>query len=89
MNITHDMVNRFLTWPLPESVCADLCATKQGAPHRSGTNLLSYTEARQMLAHVVREVQDGSGRVCQHEWGLIDVDHYQSASVCLKCHLRP
>lgn len=51
--ITDAMVNRFLTWPLPESVCSDLCATMRGAPHRSGTSLLSAEEARQMLEHVL------------------------------------
>ena len=55
MHITDDMVNRFLLWPLPDSVCADLCATKQGAPHRTGTNLLSFVEARKMLEHVLSD----------------------------------
>jgi len=44
----EDMTNAFLQWPLPESVCADLCATKQ-AKGRVGTNLLSFTEARAMF----------------------------------------
>ena len=47
-----EMANAFLRWPLPASVCADLCATKQGEG-RIGTNLLSYTEAKQMLRDVV------------------------------------
>ena len=50
--IAADMAEAFLRWPLPESVCADLCATKQG-PCRVGTNLLSYTEAKQMFEHVL------------------------------------
>lgn len=53
MQVTQDMIERFLTWPLPASVCADLCATKPGYPHRTGTNLLSYDEARQMLEYVL------------------------------------
>jgi hypothetical protein len=48
----NTMTEAFLRWPLPESVCADLCATKQG-PGRIGTNLLSFTEARQMLSDLV------------------------------------
>lgn len=53
-----ELVRRFLTWPLPESVCADLCVTKSGFSHdifppRSGTNLLTADEARQMLAYVL------------------------------------
>lgn len=46
------LVQRFLTWPLPYSVCADLCATKQQSG-RTGTNLLSAVEAEQMLEHVL------------------------------------
>jgi hypothetical protein len=47
------MVNAFLSWPLPASVCADPCATMQGYPHRRGTNLLAAVEARQMFEHVI------------------------------------
>ncbi len=46
------MVDRFLAWPLPDSVCADMIATRQG-PGRIGTNLLTATEARLMLDHVL------------------------------------
>ncbi len=48
-------VDKFLSWPLPDSVCSDLCATKQGYPHRSGTSLLSAIEAKQMFEHVLSE----------------------------------
>lgn len=48
------MVDRFLSWPLPNSVRADLIATQQGKPHRSGTNLLTAVEARQMIEYVLR-----------------------------------
>ena len=46
------LIDRFLRWPLPESVCADLCATKQGAG-RIGTNLLTASEAQQMFEYVL------------------------------------
>ena len=46
------MVDRFLSWPLPASVCSDGCATQQGYPHRTGTNLLTAPEAQAMLDHV-------------------------------------
>ncbi len=46
------MVDDFLAWTLPDSVCADGCATKQG-PGRVGTNLLTAVEARQMFESVV------------------------------------
>lgn len=47
------LVNRFLAWPLPESVCSDLIVTKPGAPHRIGTNLLTADETRAMLEYVL------------------------------------
>lgn len=50
------LVSRFLAWPLPADVCADGCATVQNYPHRSGTNLLTFDQARQMLAHVLAGV---------------------------------
>lgn len=51
------LVDRFLAWPLPASVCSDLCVTQ---PHgnfahlRAGTNLLTATEARQMFEYLLR-----------------------------------
>jgi hypothetical protein len=48
-----DLVDKFLSWPLPASVCSDLCVTMQDYPHRSGTNLLTATEAELMLEYVV------------------------------------
>lgn len=51
--VTDEMVNRFLTWPLPDSVSADGCATLPGFKPRSGTNLLSFSEAKAMLEHVL------------------------------------
>lgn len=53
MQVTDEMVDRFLTWALPASVCADPCATRPDMPNRSGTNLLTATEARAMLEHVL------------------------------------
>lgn len=46
------LAEKFLRWPLPDSVCADACASTQG-PGRVGTNLLSYVEARQMMRDIV------------------------------------
>ena len=48
------LVDRFLAWHLPESVCSDSCATERGNPNRTGTNLLAADEARQMLEHVLQ-----------------------------------
>lgn len=48
------LVQRFLTWQLPASVVSDLCVTDPNYQYpRSGTNLLTTTEARQMLEHVL------------------------------------
>ena len=60
--VTDEMVNRFLRWPLPMSVCSDLCVTKREMessypPKRTGTSLLTADEARQMLEFVL----DGDG----------------------------
>ena len=46
------LVDRFLSCPLPDSVCADLCATRQG-PGRVGTNILSGTDAKEVLSKVL------------------------------------
>ncbi len=52
-DVLKEMTERFLTWPLPASVCSDNCATMPNYPHRSGTTLLTADEARQMLEYVV------------------------------------
>ena len=46
------LAERFCATPLPETVCADLCATQQG-PGRTGTNLMSVSEAKQVLSAVL------------------------------------
>lgn len=48
-----ELVDRFLAWQLPQSVCSDLCVTdpKYKFP-RSGTCLLTADEARQMFEHL-------------------------------------
>lgn len=47
------LADKFLQWPLPESVCADGCATVHGAIGRTGTNLLGFLEAKQMFEDVL------------------------------------
>lgn len=49
------MVQRFLSWPLPESVRPDDCAMSPDYPHRYGTSLLTADEAKAMLLHVIGE----------------------------------
>lgn len=52
------IADAFTRWPLPDSVCADPCALKQG-PGRTGTNLLSWAEARAMAEQVVLLLLNG------------------------------
>ena len=49
----EEFVDKFLAWPLPESVCSDKCVTERGYPHpRVGTNLLTADEAGQMFDYL-------------------------------------
>lgn len=52
------LVDAFLSWPLPDSVCSDLCVTEHGHPHRIGANLLTAVEARQMFEHALANSRD-------------------------------
>ena len=47
---SSEMVDRFLTWPVPAHVHPD---GTSGQPGRTGTNLLDAHAARDMLAHVL------------------------------------
>lgn len=47
------LVDRFLTWKLPDSVCSDQCATIPGYPNRTGTNLLTAHEVKQMIEYLL------------------------------------
>lgn len=58
--VTDEMVSRFLTWKLPKTVCPDAVASDRSSPYRSGTNLLTATEARQMLEHVLGARRGGA-----------------------------
>jgi hypothetical protein len=49
-SVNDEMVNRFLTWPVPADVYPDGIA---GQPGRTGTNLLTAVQAREMLGHVL------------------------------------
>jgi hypothetical protein len=55
MSLTlQELAERFCAAPLPESVCADPCATQPG-PGRTGTNLMAVHEAKAVLALVLNE----------------------------------
>lgn len=48
------LVSRFLCWPLPASVRSDLCVSEPNYKHpRTGTNLLTAIEARQMFRAIL------------------------------------
>lgn len=68
MKVTEEMINRFLSWPLPKDVCSDPCASLPGYPNRCGTNLLTANQARAMLEHVLAPEQpegiDSEGGSC-------------------------
>lgn len=50
MSKIDQLVNRFLAWPVPADVHPD---GTPGKPGRTGTNLLTASQAKQMLEHVL------------------------------------
>jgi hypothetical protein len=59
-SVTEDMVDRFLRWPVPKSVCSDTCVSDNDYKFpRYGTNLLTENEARQMLEYVLSAPETG------------------------------
>ncbi len=85
-----ELVNRFLTWALPKSVCADRCATVYDYPHdRSGTNLLNADEAREMLEHVLSgyrqaEIDELKAKLKRAKW-IINQFKLHGSDGCLTC----
>ena len=51
--LLNQMAEAFIKWPLPSTLHADTCASDPDYPHRTGTNLMSYTEAKEMFRAVV------------------------------------
>ena len=50
------LVDRFLAWELPKSVCSDACVSMPGySSMRYGTNLLTADEAQQMVEHLLAD----------------------------------
>lgn len=53
----NQLADRFISWPLPTDVSADLCATDRNYPHsRSGTNLLTHAQAKVMIKHILQPI---------------------------------
>ena len=54
-DIIDRMVDKFLMWPLPASLASDECATIPGYNGRIGTNLMTATEAKQMIEYLLKK----------------------------------
>lgn len=73
-------VDRFLSYRLPVSVCADPVACNPGTPGRTGTNLLTADEARQMMEHVCGPALTWFSLVVKmwhaqrNEWGRVEAE---------------
>ena len=72
MKVTEEMVNRFLCWRLPSDFSPDCGINFDGRkpdqwnPNKGwpvGTNLLTATQARAMLEHVLGATDDGAKNV--------------------------
>lgn len=53
--------DQFCAARLPDTVASDLCATQPG-PNRHGTNLLTVSEAEQVLQPIVRDLVEKAWR---------------------------
>jgi hypothetical protein len=86
------LAERFCAAPLPESVCADHCATIFGRADRHGTNLLSVYEAGVMLSYVLEILPEPSRKLngfrchnCKRiEWTSATI----SPERCIECRCR-
>lgn len=65
MKVTDDMVSRFLAWRLPDDFSPDGGVKFDRPPYPfpapqwpSGTNLLTATQARAMLEHILGPVRE-------------------------------
>lgn len=62
MNTLDNMVQRFLTWKLPDDFGPDAGISFQKPENKdfwpSGTNLLTYTQAKNMLEYVLGKEYD-------------------------------
>lgn len=83
--LIKDLADKFCRWPLPPSVSADLCATKANHPHRTGTNLLTHSEAAQMIDYLLDadELEEmtllEAAKAVVHAWGQErDAERFES-----------
>lgn len=81
------LAETFCATPLPDDVCADLCATVQG-PGRYGTNLLTVAQAEQVFAAALatpapdseklREALDRIAFLSTNHGGWFEADPWKS-----------
>lgn len=65
-DVVKEMVDRFLSWKLPKTVCPDAATTDPLYPYDlHGTNLLTADEARQMIEHLLADA-DGELDAADH-----------------------
>lgn len=82
MKVTDEMVNRFLSWPVPKDFGPDCGITFTPINHPDvwpiGTNLLTADQARRMLEHVLAPAPEEQAQLAKdaaryrwmraHEW---------------------
>jgi hypothetical protein len=50
------LVDRFLAWQVPDTVASDTCMSSYLCKGRSGTNIMTADEARQMLYYLLEGI---------------------------------
>lgn len=73
-----ELVNRFLTWPVPADVYPD---GTPGKPGRSGTNLLTAQQAKDMLTHVLGGALDEAAKSARLAVAATDIVHRQTVAM--------
>lgn len=73
-----ELVNRFLTWPVPADVYPD---GTPGQPGRSGTNLLTAQQAKDMLTHVLGDVLAEAAKSERRAVAFGDIVHTQTLAM--------
>ncbi|WP_253279327.1 crAss001_48 related protein [Comamonas testosteroni] len=74
--ITEQMVGRFLSWPLPADFAPDCGITFARSPHAgmnpTGTNLLHFGQAKEMLEHCINGGTASAGALPPHQQHVLD-----------------
>lgn len=78
MNTIRTLAERFCTAQLPDSVCADFCATVQG-PNRTGTNLLTVQEAEVVLGYTLGALPAAARDVLVERQRQVDAEGWTPA----------